>query len=76
MGDCTNSLKKKIEEAGETCLHVGGCPPGEPLPCWTIVERVQCPTPEMIENVEENVRKRQEKEEVIFKEWLKGQARK
>ena len=76
MGDCTNSLKKKIEDAGETCLHVGGCPPGEPLPCWTIVERVQCPTPEMIENVEENVRKRQEKEEVIFKEWLKNQARK
>ena len=75
MGECTNSLKNKIEEAGETCLHIGGCPPGEPLPCWTIVERVQCPTPEMFENIEENVRKRQEREEVVFKKWLKTQER-
>jgi uncharacterized protein (DUF362 family) len=75
MGDCTKSLKNKIEKAGETCLHVGGCPPGEPLPCWTIVERVACPTPEMLQDIEENVRKRQEREEVVFKKWLETQRR-
>jgi hypothetical protein len=34
MGDCSEALKKRIEKAGGTCLHVGGCPPGEPLPGW------------------------------------------
>ncbi len=75
MGDCTKNLRKKVDEAGETYLHVDGCPPGEPLPCWTIVERVPCPTPEMFANIQVNVRQRQEKEEVVFKKWLETQKR-
>ena len=48
VGDCTNALKKKIEEAGGSCIHVGGCPPGEPLPYWGIIDRVSLPNPEML----------------------------
>jgi uncharacterized protein (DUF362 family) len=29
MGDCSLALKKRIEKAGGTCLHVPGCPPAE-----------------------------------------------
>ena len=50
VGDCTNFLKKKIEEAGESCIHVAGCPPGEPLPYWGITDRVTQPDPKLLAN--------------------------
>jgi len=70
MGDCSEALKKRIEKAGGTCLHVGGCPPGEPLPCWMIVDRGD---PQF--SGTEDVRKRQVEEEKMFKDWLKEQRR-
>ena len=72
MGDCSLALKKKIERAGGTCLHVPGCPPGEPAPAWTIVDRKQFG--EGITDPGE-IRERQVEEEKIFKEWLKEQTR-
>jgi uncharacterized protein (DUF362 family) len=72
MGDCSLALKKKIEKAGGMCLHVPGCPPGEPAPAWTIVDRKQFG--EGIADPGE-VRKRQVEEEKIFKGWLKAQTR-
>jgi hypothetical protein len=70
MGDCSGALKKRIEKAGGTCLHVGGCPPGEPLPCWMIVDRGE---PQF--SGTEDVRKRQVEEEKLFKDWLAEQKR-
>lgn len=72
MGDCSLALKKKIEKAGGMCLHVSGCPPGEPAPAWTIVDRKQ-----FGEGITDpaDVRKRQVEEEKIFKEWLREQTR-
>ena len=68
MGDCSMALKKKVEKAGETCLLIPGCPPGEPIPAWTIVDRqdFQATDPEQ-------VRSRQVEEERLFKEWLSRQ---
>jgi len=71
MGDCSLALKKKIEKAGGTCLHVPGCPPGEPAPAWTIADRKQ-----FGEDMDPgDVRSRHVEEEKIFKEWLKEQTR-
>jgi hypothetical protein len=52
-----------------------GASPVSLSPAGQFSERVQCPTPEMFENIEENVRKRQEREEVVFKKWLKTRER-
>ncbi len=63
--------KKKIEKAGGTCLHIPGCPPGEPAPAWTIVDRK-----EFLEGMDPgDVRKRHVEEEKIFKKWLEEQTR-
>ena len=70
MGDCSGALKKRLDKAGQTCLHVGGCPPGEPLPCWMIVDRGN---PQF--SGTEDVRRRQVEEEKIFKDWLAQQKR-
>lgn len=43
VGDCTKTLKNKIKAAGESCLNVTGCPPGEPLPYWAVVDRKDQP---------------------------------
>ena len=43
VGDCTKFLKGKIEETGKTCIHVEGCPPGEPLPYWALIDRKNQP---------------------------------
>jgi hypothetical protein len=32
MGDCTLTLKKRLDEAGVTSFYVHGCPPPEPTP--------------------------------------------
>ncbi len=64
QGDCTLGLKSKIEKQGGKCLHVSGCPPVEPFPYWTIMDRVEQPT-------ERSTRERHSAEEEIFKKWLK-----
>jgi uncharacterized protein (DUF362 family) len=69
MGDCSVGLKKRIEKAGKTCLHVPGCPPGEPLPAWMIVERGDLPETDVTA-----IRQRQVEEDRRFREWLKKQA--
>jgi uncharacterized protein (DUF362 family) len=70
MGDCSVGLKKRIEKIGQTCLHVPGCPPGEPLPTWMIVERGDLQATDL-----QAVRRRQVEEDEIFREWLKKQPR-
>jgi uncharacterized protein (DUF362 family) len=70
MGDCSAALKKRIEKAGGTCLHVPGCPPGEPLPGWMIVDRGEVQASDTAD-----VRRRQVEEEKRFKEWLEAQRR-
>jgi uncharacterized protein (DUF362 family) len=69
MGDCSLALKKRIEKAGGTCLHVPGCPPAEPVPAWVIADRGREPGGEPID-----VRKRHEQEEKIFRRWLAEQS--
>ena len=69
MGDCSVGVKKRIEQAGQTCLHVPGCPPGEPLPAWMIVDRGEPPAADIA-----GVRKRQTEEDELFRDWLKRQA--
>jgi uncharacterized protein (DUF362 family) len=70
MGDCTIGAKRRIEQAGNTCLHVPGCPPGEPLPAWTIIERGGPPAADLA-----GVRRRQVEEDRTFREWLKNQPK-
>lgn len=68
QGDCTKPLKEMIENAGGRCLHIPGCPPGEPFPAWTIVDREAHPCARAS-------RERQVEEETHFKKWLKDQNR-
>jgi uncharacterized protein (DUF362 family) len=70
MGDCSLGLKKRIEKAGKTCVHVPGCPPGEPVPAWMIMERG---TPQLGDLP--SIRRRQVEEDRIFREWLEKQPR-
>lgn len=74
MGDCSIGLKKRIEKAGGTCLHVPGCPPAEPLPAWVIADRNKAPSADS-EDGTVDVRRRHEEEEKIFKRWLSDQKR-
>jgi uncharacterized protein (DUF362 family) len=67
QGDCTKALKSKIEEAGGTCLHVPGCPPGEPFPAWAIIDREDQPSPKAS-------RERLVSEDARFRKWLKEQS--
>jgi uncharacterized protein (DUF362 family) len=69
MGDCSLGLKKRIEKAGGTCLHIPGCPPAEPVPAWVIADRGK-PEGETVD-----VRERHNREEKIFKRWLSDQRR-
>ena len=72
VGDCTNFLKKKIEKAGKSCIHVGGCPPGEPLPYWGITDRVDLPNPELFTNPK-SIRDRLEEETEVLLKKIKSQ---
>lgn len=51
------------EKAGGRCLRVSGCPPVEPFPYWTIMDRVEQPT-------ERSTRERHDEEERVFRAWL------
>ncbi len=75
MGDCSMALKKRIEKAGGNCLHIPGCPPGEPIPAWVIADRGKPPEADDAEGSTVDVRKRHEEEELIFKRWLENQRR-
>lgn len=77
MGDCTKTLKKRLDEAGVTSYHVIGCPPPEPTLGWAIVDRVDMGeiAPEEHEKLRVGIRKRLEYEEILFKEWMAKQAR-
>jgi uncharacterized protein (DUF362 family) len=70
MGDCSLGLKKRIDKAGGTCLHVPGCPPAEPLPAWVISDRGKPPEAEPVDG-----RARHVEEEKIFQRWLAQQRR-
>jgi len=72
IGDCTKTLKKKIEAAGKTCVHVNGCPPGEPHPYWAITDRIDMPD----QRTPEQIRIRHEAENDILIERLKAQKSK
>jgi uncharacterized protein (DUF362 family) len=70
MGDCSLALKKRIEKAGGTCLHVPGCPPAEPVPAWVIMDRGKEPEGDPVD-----ARRRHEEEEKVFRRWLAEQSR-
>lgn len=72
FGDCTKSLKKRLEKEGRPTFYCEGCPPGEPFPAWMMIERK---TPEEIVLTEgENLRKRMEDEDFAFRSWVKQQG--
>jgi hypothetical protein len=75
MGDCSIGLKKRIEKAGGTCVHIPGCPPAEPVPAWVIADRGKPPSADDATAETVDVRKRHEREEAIFKRWLAEQRR-
>ena len=68
FGDCTGPFRKRIEKAGGKCLQVSGCPPVEPFPYWTIMDREEQPT-------EKASRERHTEEDRVFKQWLSNQKR-
>ena len=56
VGDCV----KKFRDKG---IWVEGCPPGEPRPCWAIIDRTA--------NITGNPRKRMESETPAFMDYMK-----
>lgn len=72
VGDCTKPLRKKLDEAGKSYLFAVGCPPGEPLPYWAIVDRKNQPDLELFQQPEV-MRKRLEDETDLLLEKLKTQ---
>jgi hypothetical protein len=72
VGDCTKKLKRKISAEGRSCLFVSGCPPGEPLPYWAIVDRKDQPDLELITDPT-ILRDRLEKETDLLLEKMKTQ---
>jgi uncharacterized protein (DUF362 family) len=77
MGDCTKTMKKRLEDKGVKSFHVHGCPPPEPTLCWAIVDRQEMGelTPEQHQELGPILRKRLEYEELMFREWLEKQKR-
>ena len=67
VGDCTKFLKTKIEESGKTCVHVEGCPPGEPLPYWALIDRKNQPNKELLGNPELGRKRMEEEGELLAK---------
>jgi hypothetical protein len=67
VGDCTKSLKKKIESEGKECLHVAGCPPGEPLPYWALIDREDQPSHKALSNPEKSRQRMEEETELLLK---------
>lgn len=74
FGDCTKSLKKRLEKEGRTALFCGGCPPGEPIPSWMIIERKSAE--EIRKEGHPGIRNRMEKEDKIFRQWIAEQVKK
>jgi uncharacterized protein (DUF362 family) len=68
FGDCTGPFRKRAEKAGGKCLQVSGCPPLEPFPYWTIMDREEQPTVKAS-------RERHTEEDRVFKQWLSNQKR-
>jgi len=48
-------------------LFVGGCPPGEPAPAWTIIDRKGTVGPE---DLDFNIRERMESEDKVFRDYM------
>ncbi len=67
VGDCTKALKKKIDTAGESCLFVMGCPPGEPLPYWAVVDRKDQPDLELLGNPKKGRKRMEDENEALLK---------
>lgn len=71
FGDCTKSLKKRLEKEGRTALYCEGCPPGEPFPAWMMVERKSAEEIVMTEGLD--LRKKMEDEDQLFRQWVSRQ---
>ena len=72
FGDCTKSLKKRLEKEGKTALYCEGCPPGEPFPAWMMIERRSAE--EIVLSEGEALRKRMEDEDMAFRKWVAEQS--
>ena len=72
FGDCTKSLKKRLEKEGKTALYCEGCPPGEPFPAWMMIERRSAE--EIVLSEGEALRKRMEDEDMLFRKWVAEQS--
>ncbi len=71
FGDCTKSLKKRLEKEGKTALYCEGCPPGEPFPVWMMIQRMTAE--EIVLTEGEGLRKRMEDEDTAFRNWVTEQ---
>lgn len=71
FGDCTKSLKKRLEKEGKTALYCEGCPPGEPIPSWMMIERKSAE--EIIGAKGLDLRKKMEDEDQLFRQWVNQQ---
>jgi uncharacterized protein (DUF362 family) len=69
MGDCIKGLRKKIDKAGGEYLYIPGCPPVEGFPYWTIVDREEQPSPQVLEDPG-RARQRNEEEGKKLAAWL------
>lgn len=73
FGDCTKSLRKRLEKEGKTAMYCEGCPPGEPFPAWMMIERKSAE--EIVLTEGESLRKRMENEDALFRKWVAEQQR-
>lgn len=70
MGDCTKPLVDKLRAQGyENILHCDGCPPSEPYPTWTLVDKKDY-------GEHPNPRARNDTELIAFNLWMEGERRK
>ncbi len=68
FGECTKSLKEKLEAEGwdpSECIMVTGCPPSEPYPIWAIEDHC---TYGDLEG--EDPRERNDRDLVVFNKWM------
>jgi len=73
FGDCTKSLKKRLEKEGRTALYCEGCPPAEPFPAWMMIQRMTAE--EIVLSEGEALRSRMEEEDKLFGQWVAEQQK-
>ncbi len=64
FGRCTRPLKRKLDAAGDQCIFIDGCPPGESHPVRAFLQKIDTPDEQMLNWTDE--------ERAVFRAWIEG----